>query len=103
MLGDSTIRYICDTQHLSIICIISYFDTIPFFEHYFHYNIYAIILISLHRAAGPSRCLLFAILNTCVVLSTDKPGLFMFFILLDRILRQQYGQNLRLRYLHIQS
>ena len=30
-----------------------------FFENYFHYKIYAIILISLQRIAGPSRCLLF--------------------------------------------
>ena len=32
MVGNSTIRYICDTHHLNIICIISYFKIIPFFS-----------------------------------------------------------------------
>ena len=77
MLGDSTIIYICNTQYLNIICIISYFNTYPFFQHYFHYNIYTIILISLHRTAGPLCCLFFDIYNTCVVLTTDKPRPFM--------------------------
>ena len=45
MLGNSTVRYICDTRNLNIICIILYFDIFPFIQHYFHYNIYAIILI----------------------------------------------------------
>ena len=40
---------------------------LPFF-HYYHYNIYAIILISLYRTAGPSRCLFFVIF----VLKTGK-------------------------------
>ena len=40
------------------------------------YNIYAIILINLHRTAGPSCCILFDIYNTFVVLTTDKPLLF---------------------------
>ena len=48
-LGNSTIRYICDTQHLNIICIISYFDIFPFFRALLPY----IILIRLHRNAGP--------------------------------------------------
>ena len=53
-LGNSTIKYICDTQHLNIISIISYFDIyILFFGHSYHCTIYAIILISLHRTAGP--------------------------------------------------
>ena len=78
MLGDSNIRYICDTQHLNIICIILYFDF--FYKHYFHYNIYAIILISLHRTAGSSRCLFLVILNKFVVLTNNKPGLFTFVI-----------------------
>ena len=66
MLGNSTIRYIYDTQNLNIICIISYFDLFPFFEHYFHYNIYVSIWISLHRTAGPSHCILFKYLQyTC--------------------------------------
>ena len=30
MLGNSTIVHICDTQHLNILCIISYFDIFPF-------------------------------------------------------------------------
>ena len=32
ILGSSNIRYICDTQRLNIICIISYFDIFPFFR-----------------------------------------------------------------------
>ena len=43
-----------------------------FFENYYHYNIYAIILISLHRNAGTSRCPLFIILNTFFVCKTGK-------------------------------
>ena len=96
MLGNNTIKYISDTQHLNIICIISYFDIFPFFQHYFHYNICAIILISLHRTTGPSRCLFIDIYNTFVVLTTNKPRLFTVVILLHRILRQQYGRMLRL-------
>ena len=63
MLGNSTIRYICDAQHFNIIYLISYIDIFPFYEHYFHYKIYAIILISLHCTSGPSRCLLFIYLQ----------------------------------------
>ena len=64
MLGNITIRYICDTQHLNIICIISYFYIFPFLEHYFHYNIYSIILIILNRTSGPFRCLIIDTNNT---------------------------------------
>ena len=71
-LVKSTIIYIYDTQNLNIICIISYSDIFHFFEHYYHYNIYAIILISLHRNDVPSPCLLFVILNTFVVRKTGK-------------------------------
>ena len=71
-LGNSTIRYIYDTHHLNIICIISYPNIFTFFGHYHHYNIYAIILIGLHRTAGPSRCLWFVIRNTFVVRNTGK-------------------------------
>ena len=35
MSVNSTIRYICDTQHLNIICIISYFNIFPFFRALF--------------------------------------------------------------------
>ena len=73
MLDNSTIGYIYDIQHLNIICIISYFEIFPFLKHYFHYNIYAIILISLHHTAGPSHCPFFDIYNTIVVLKTYKP------------------------------
>ena len=31
-LGNSTIKYICDTQHLNIICIISYFGIFLYFK-----------------------------------------------------------------------
>ena len=31
-LGNSIVRYIYDTHHLNIICIILYFDMIPFFQ-----------------------------------------------------------------------
>ena len=67
MLGDSTIRYIYDTQNLNIIGIISYSEMFPFLENYSHYNIYAMILISLHRTAGPSRCIFFVLSNTFFV------------------------------------
>ena len=50
----------------------SYFDIFPFFEHYYHYNIYANIFISLHHTNGPSRCLLFVINNTSVICKTGK-------------------------------
>ena len=63
MLGNSIIRYIYDTHHLNIIFITSYLDIFPFLEHYFHYNIYAIILLSQHRTAGPSHCILFKYLQ----------------------------------------
>ena len=76
MLGNSTIRYISDKQHLNIICIISYFDIFHFFDNYLHYNIIDIILISLHRTAGPSRCLFFDINDKFVVITTNKPQLF---------------------------
>ena len=70
MLGESTIRYIYDTQHLRS----SVLYRIPtyLFLHYDHYNIYAIILICLQRTAGPSRCILFVICNTFVVRKTSK-------------------------------
>ena len=67
MLGDST-----DTQNLNMICIISYSDILPFFEHDYHYKVYAIILISLHRTTGPSRSLFFVIRNKFVVLNIGK-------------------------------
>ena len=41
MLGNSAIRHIFDTQHLNIICLISYFNILPFFRNYFDYNMYA--------------------------------------------------------------
>ena len=97
MLVNSSIRYICDTQHLNIICIISYFNIFHFFNHYFYCNIYAIILINLHRTAGPSHCLFFDIYNKFVVVATDKLRLFTVVISLHCILRQQYGWTLRLR------
>ena len=66
---DSTIRYICNTQHLNVICYISYFDIFPFFKAILPLRrVYAIILISLHRTAGPSRCLLFVIFNTVMLI-----------------------------------
>ena len=43
-----------------------------FFEHYYHYNIYAIISISLYRTDGTSCCLLFFIFNTFVIRKTGK-------------------------------
>ena len=93
MLVNSTIRYIFDIQYLNITCIILHFVIFPFFKHYFHYNIYAILLIILHRTAGPSRCLFFDIYNKFVVLTNNKPQLFTVVIWLHCILRQQYGQN----------
>ena len=72
MLGDITIRYIYDTQHLNIIYIISYSDILTFFEHYYYYNTYAIILIGLHRTAGHLHCLLFVIHNKFSVHKTGK-------------------------------
>ena len=93
MLGNSTIRYICDTNHLNILCIILYFDISPFFKHYFYYSIYAIILISLQCAVGTSRCILFVILNTFVILMNNKPRLFTVVIWLYRIIRQQERAN----------
>ena len=102
MLDEITIRYIFDTQHLNISCIILYFDIFTFFKNYFHYKIYAIILINVHRTAGPSRCLLFVIFNTFVVLTTDKPRLFTVVILLYHILRQQYRRKFRLCDIHTQ-
>ena len=96
ILGNSTIRYICYTQHLNIMCIIFYFNIFPFFKHYLHYNIYAIILISLHLNSGPSRYLFFDIYNNFFVLTPDKPRLFTVVIWLHRILRQQYGRTLGL-------
>ena len=68
-------KFICDIQHLNILCVISYFDIFPSFQNYFHYNTIAIILISLHGTAGPSQFLFFDITNTFVVLTTNKPQL----------------------------
>ena len=67
-----------------------------FSEHYFHYNINDIILISLHHTAGPSHCLFIDIYNNFVVFTTDKPRLFTVVIWLHHILCQQYGRTLRL-------
>ena len=65
-----------DTFLIHIIWILSVLYRILtyflFFGYYFHYNIYDIILISLHRTAGPYRCLFFDIYNTFVVLTTDS-------------------------------
>ena len=63
MLGNSTIRYICDTHHLNIIYNLLYFDIFPFCRVFPPYNIIAIILMSLHRTDGPSRCLFFTYLQ----------------------------------------
>ena len=61
---------------IHIIWILSVLYRIPTYlivsEHYYHYNKYAIILFSLHRTAGPSRCLIFVIHNTFVVCKTGK-------------------------------
>ena len=92
MLGDSNIIYIFDTQHLNTICFISHFKIISFYYYYLHYNIWAIDLISLKRTSGPSRCLFFVIVNTFVVLTTDKSRLFTVVIWLYCILCQQYGK-----------
>ena len=43
-----------------------------FFRYYYCYNIYAIILISLHRTSGPSSCLCFDIWNIFFVHKTSK-------------------------------
>ena len=51
-LVTSTIRYICDTQHLDIISIISCFNKFLFLKQYYHYTIYDIILISVHSTYG---------------------------------------------------
>ena len=41
-----------------------------FLKHYFHYKIYAIVLISLHCTSGTSRCLFIDIYNTFSFLRT---------------------------------
>ena len=43
-----------------------------FLEHYYHYKIYAIILISPRRTSGPSNCLFFVIPTIIVVHKTGK-------------------------------
>ena len=91
MLGNITIRCICVTQHLNIIFIIMYFNIFNCFGHYSHNNIYTIILIILHRTAGPSRCLLSDIYNKFVVLTTDKPRLFTVVVFFYQTFFQQYG------------
>ena len=48
------------------------FRHISFFLHYYHYNIYDIVLIYLHRTTGPSHCLFFVIRNIFVVRKTGK-------------------------------
>ena len=50
-------------------CIPTYF---LFFEHYYHCNIYVIILFRIHRTAGTSRCIFFVIRNTFVLRKTGK-------------------------------
>ena len=87
MLVNITIIKVYDTQPLDIICLILYFGIFPIFQkHYFRYNIYAIILLSLHRTAGPSRCLFIDIYNTFVVIITDKPRLFTVVIWLHHLI-----------------
>ena len=71
-LGAITIRYIYDTHHLNIICIISYFDIFPFFKALLPLQHICHFLISLHGTTGPSRCILFFIHNTFVVHKTGK-------------------------------
>ena len=76
-LGESTVRYIDNTHNLSIICIISYFKILLFFEHYYHYIINAIILISLHHTDGPFRFkkkLLFNFILWCVCSVITRGG-----------------------------
>ena len=68
MLRAIAIRYIYDTPHLNIICIISYSDIFHFFRAY------TIILISLQRTAGPSCCLLFVIRKKISIIKNGKTG-----------------------------
>ena len=66
-LGNCTIRYISDSQHLNMICIITYSDLITFFWYYFQYNIYVNIYISLHRTTVRSHFISFTDLQyTCL-------------------------------------
>ena len=61
MLGGITIRYICDTHRLNISVL--YRISTFFLMYFFPYNIITIILISLHRTAGPPRCPFFTYLQ----------------------------------------
>ena len=102
MLGDSTIRYIYDTHNLNIICIISYFDIFPFFREFLPLKHICYYYNEPTPYSGPSRCLFFN-LKYIFVQKTGKPRLFIVFVLLYLIPRQQYRQMLRLRDLHTQS
>ena len=92
--GNITIRYIYDTQHSNIILILSYFEISPFFKHYFHYNIYAIILIYLHRTTGPFTLSILCYSQYIFLARPVKTRLFTVVVWFYRILRQQYGHKL---------
>ena len=88
---------------IHIIWILSILYRISTYFHFysiiFPYNIISVVLISLHRTSGPSRCLFFTNLQYFFFLTTDKPLLFTGFISLHCILLQKYGQMLRLFHL----
>ena len=98
MLGNSTIIYICDTQHLNIICIILYFNIFTFLallplQHICYYFNKPTVPLD------PHVVYFLQMYNKFFVLMTNKPQLFTVVLLLHRILHQQYGQMLRLRHL----
>ena len=57
---------------LSVLYCIPKYIYIYFFKHCYHYNIYDVILISLHHTTGPSRWLFFVIWNRFVFRKTGK-------------------------------
>ena len=88
MSGEITIRYIFDTHHLNIICIISYYDIFTLFLALLLLQHICCFLISLHRTARTSGCLLFLFTINLTFLRPVEPRLFTVIVWLYRILRQ---------------
>ena len=68
--------YISDSKHLDIICIISYSKLSPFFLHYYQYNIYVNIYISLNHNNVRHIVGCLNIHDTLVSISTDPTQVY---------------------------
>ena len=86
-LGNSTIIYICDTQHLNIIPTISYLDIFNFFI-VINITPYKLLFYSAYTVPlDPSRCLFVGIINIIIILNAGiTTPIHGFFLILSQTL-----------------